>query len=315
MPRCQGRRSCNHVLAWHGKFDISEIMQNLNIVNPSPKKSECRIISYKNHLISNSCVFLPGEFPKISPVKKHASIRTRPDSLSRSPSFRPGYSRGLSFDPSVCLKTHAMFSLARTDQEGQPSNSPGPGKHPMQGEAPDNPARPHSLAQERIPCSFSDCSWDFSHDAKRRMQGRAMSFPEQGIPSWTKVARDVAGILRDRGISATFFLQTGPQAVLQGTTPVPATACSPHGELMNETSNMPEDGSENTNLLALLRDDTICAGHCPRPARGNSVHGAALRLFAQKSHGTPFAQAQHLPERFYRNACPNSREMARQLES
>lgn len=152
--------------------------------------------------------FLPGEFPKISPVKKHASIRTRPDSLSRSPSFRPGYSRGLSFDPSVCLKTHAMFSLARTDQEGQPSNSPGPGKHPMQGEAPDNPTRPHFLAQGSIPCSFSSCSGAFSHDTAPGMQGRAMPFPVQSTLSWTKVARDVAGI------SATFFLQTGPQAVL-----------------------------------------------------------------------------------------------------
>lgn len=46
------------------------------------------------------------------------------------------------------------------------------------------------------------------------------------------------------------------------------------------------------------------------------MHGAALRLFAQKSHGTPFAQAQDLPERFYRNAgVLNSREMARLLES
>ena len=186
------------------KFDIFEIMQNPNIVNPSPKKSECRIISYKNHLISNSCVFLPGEFPKISPVKKHASIRTRPDSLSRSPSFRPGYSRGLSFDPSVCLKTHAMFSLARTDQEGQPSNSPGPGKHPMQGEAPDNPTRPHFLAQGSIPCSFSGCSGAFSHDTAPGMQGRAMPFPVQSTLSWTKVARDVAGILRGRAFQLLY---------------------------------------------------------------------------------------------------------------
>lgn len=179
-------------------------MQNPNIVNPSPQKYECRIISYKNHLISNSCVFLPGEFPKISSVKKHASIRTRPDSLSRSPSFRPGYSRGLSFDPSVCLKTHAMFFLARTDQEGQPSNSPGPGKHPMQGEAPDNPTRPHFLAQGSVLCSFSGCSEAFSHDTAPGMQGRAMPFPVQSTLSWTKVARDVAGILRGRAFQLLY---------------------------------------------------------------------------------------------------------------
>ena len=227
-------------------------MQNLNIVNLSPKKSECRIISYKNHLISNSCVFLPGEFPKISPVKKHASIRTRPDSLSQSPSFRPGYSRGLSFDPSVCLKTHAMFSLARTDQEGQPSNSPGPGKHPMQGEAPDNPTRPHFLAQGSIPCSFSGCSGAFSHDTAPGMQGRAMPFPVQSTLSWTKVARDVAGILRGRAFQLLYSCKQVHKQFCQGwgrNTNARSCDCLAFGVSMND-NNLPKKTARTPTSLS-----------------------------------------------------------------
>lgn len=117
----------------------------------------------------------------------------------------------MSFDPSVCLKTHAMFSCKDRARgmryQGRASESPGT-RYPMQDEDPDNPARPHFLAQGSIPCSFSSCSGAFSHDTAPGMQGRAMPFPVQSTLSWTKVARDVAGI------SATFFLQTGPQAVL-----------------------------------------------------------------------------------------------------
>ena len=66
--------------------------------------------------------------------------------------------------------------------------------------------------------------------------------------------RHIAG----QGISAALFLQTGPQAVLQGPTLAPATACRALGVSMIDNNDLPEEDSENNNLPALLRDDTIC---------------------------------------------------------
>lgn len=137
--------------------------------------------------------------------------------------------------------------------QGRASDLPGT-LYPMQDEAPDNPARPHSLAKERIPCSFSDCSWDFLHDAKRRIQGRAKClFSCTGHSFMDKSGSGCGRHIAGRGHFSYFFLQTGPQAVLQGTTPVPATACSPHGELERDQQHARRRQREHKSPCPFVR--------------------------------------------------------------
>lgn len=132
----------------------------------------------------------------------------------------------------------------------------------MQGEAPGNPDRPQSLAQGRISCPFSGCSGAFSHDTSPGMQGRAMPFPVQSTLSWTKSCSGCGGILQGRGISAAFFLQTVPQAVLPRivgeTTKTRSLDCLQGLGSAHERQQSAEEDSENTSLPVLLRDDTIC---------------------------------------------------------
>ena len=86
---------------------------------------------------------------------------------------------------------------------------------------------------------------------------------------------------------------------------------------MNETSNLPEDGSENTNLLVLLRDDTICGVDGIVRVQREGIARIAQHYACSLKTAMILLLRRHniWPERFYRNAgALNSREMARLLE-
>ena len=87
---------------------------------------------------------------------------------------------------------------------------------------------------------------------------------------------------------------------------------------MNENSNLPEDDSSSTNLLALLRDDTICGVDGIVRVRREGIARMAQHYACSLKRAMIVLLRQHniWPERFYRNVgALNSREMARLLES
>ena len=87
-----------------------------------------------------------------------------------------------------------------------------------------------------------------------------MPFPVQSTLSWTKVARDVAGILRGRAFQLLYSCKQVHKQFCQGwgrNTNARSCDCLAFGVSMND-NNLPEEDSENTNLPVLLRDDTIC---------------------------------------------------------
>ena len=135
----------------------------------------------------------------------------------------------------------------------------------------------------------------------------------------------MAGILRGRDISAAFFLQTGPQAVLQGygrNTNAHSRDClQAFGIPMNDNKTSCPKRTARTQisfLLALLRDDTNGGVDGIVRVRREGVAPMAQHYACSFKSAMILLLRRHniWPERFYRNAGTlNSREMARLLES
>lgn len=138
----------------------------------------------------------------------------KPEFLSKSPPFRPGYRRWFVLWPDSLLENACHVFSYKERFRWTTVGAPGAWKalckvKPLAIRPDNNP-----LCKEGFPVLFRAVPGLFRMMRSEGCRTGAKPFPVQVIPSWTKSCSGCGGILWGRGISATFFLQTVPQAVL-----------------------------------------------------------------------------------------------------